>query len=272
LNDTERRWDLPAEPRTIRKFERYPALKKNWAFSLDFLRHLSNRCSGSLSDNVETIAVAGSFGRLEGSSESDADYIMVVNDPQHASITKDKEVLQKAIKEFGVSPPNKSGVFSQPRSKSDLVEPIGKADEKSDELGKRMLLLLESRPIYRVDCFEELLRTLFKKYSEYVSEDPDKEFALLGNDLMRYFRFICVNYQASFWRQNEKWALRNLKLRHSRIVMYSGLLFLIGEASKHGGEAKINRLGQPSTHPLGAACLGLWRESRRWFFSDYGSL
>jgi hypothetical protein len=147
--------------------------------------------------------------------------------------------MRKAIEDYGVSPPNKSGVFSQPRSKAQLIESIGKADETSDEFGKRLLLLLESRPIYRPDFFEALLLDAFNRYSELVTGDPDKEFAFLANDLMRYFRYICVNYQHNFWRQNEKWALRNLKLRHSRIVMYSGLLFLLGEASKYTGEQKV---------------------------------
>lgn len=234
------RWKLPTQPRTIRKFDRYSALQKNWQFSVAFLQDVSERCATSLSPNVETVAIAGSFGRLEGSLESDADYIMVVKDPEDDSISADKEVLQNVIASHGVSPPNKSGVFSQPRSSQQLIEPIGKADERVDELGKRMLLLLESRPVYQAEYFDKLLYQLFGRYSEYIIADQDKEFAFLANDLMRYFRYICVNYQASFWRQNEKWALRNLKLRHSRIVMYAGLLFLLGEASKHAGAAKVN--------------------------------
>jgi hypothetical protein len=239
LGEADTKWELPTVPRTIRKFDRYPALKKNWSFSVDFLDYLSTKCSTGLSSNVETIALAGSFGRLEGSPESDADYIMVVKDPEHASIPTDKELLQKAIEGYGVPPPNKSGVFSQPRSQSQLIDPIGEADEKVDELGKRMLLLLESRPIYHADLFDVLVNKIFEKYANYVTGDTDKEFAFLTNDLIRYFRFICVNYQSNFWRQNEKWALRNLKLRHSRIVMYSGLLFLMGEASKYNDSTKV---------------------------------
>jgi hypothetical protein len=239
LSESEDRWALPPEPRTIQKFDRYPALKTNWSFSVEFLKYLSEKCATGLSDNVETIALAGSFGRLEGSRESDADYIMVVKDPLHSAISADQEILQKSIQDYGVPPPNKSGVFSQPRSQSQLIDPIGKADEKVDELGKRMLLLLESRPIFRAGVFEALVNIVFDKYAKDVMADTDKEFAFLVNDLIRYFRFICVNYQMNFWRQNEKWALRNLKLRHSRIVMYSGLLFLLGEASKYRGSAKV---------------------------------
>ena len=52
------------------------------------------------------------------------------------------------------------------------------------------------------------------------------------NDLMRYFRALCVNYQWDFENDPIKWPIRNVKLRHSRLIMYSGLLFLLGEASK----------------------------------------
>jgi hypothetical protein len=232
-------WDLPPQPRTIRKFDRYAALDRNWKFSVTALETISLFCEGKLSPNVETVALAGSFGRLEGSRESDADYILVVEDTEAATISADKDVLQAAIQSHGIAPPNKSGVFSQPRTRSQLLDPIGKADEKVDELGKRMLLLLESRPIYQPSQFDNLLSEIFSKYANYVIDDPDKEYVFLANDLMRYFRYICVNYQASFWRQNEKWALRNLKLRHSRIVMYAGLLFLLGEASKYTGDNKV---------------------------------
>ncbi len=117
---------------------------------------------------------------------------------------------------------------------------MGEATEKVDQLGKRMLLLLESRWVYDRPRYAALIEELFSKYAQYLKSDSDKEYAFLMNDLIRYFRFICVNYQATFWRENEKWVIRNLKLRHSRVIMYAGLLFLIGEASKYYGEDKIS--------------------------------
>jgi hypothetical protein len=215
------------------------ALEKNWAYSNEFLTHLRKGLSGKLSKNVRTVAIAGSFGRLEGSAASDADYILVVKDSKHKTVQDDQNVIRLAIDEYNVSRPNKSGVFADARTANELLDSVGDARESYDQLGKRMLLLLESRSVYDDREYERLIKDVFSKYAEYPKSDSSKEFVFLMNDLIRYFRFICVNYQASFWRENEKWVIRNLKLRHSRVIMYAGLLFLIGEASKYQKEDKI---------------------------------
>lgn len=92
LSEAAARWELPTEPRSIRKFDRYPALKENWTYSIKFLKYLSETLANRMSDNVETIAIAGSFARLEGSSQSDADYILVVKDPQNPSVSRDQDL------------------------------------------------------------------------------------------------------------------------------------------------------------------------------------
>lgn len=56
-------------------------------------------------------------------------------------------------------------------------------------------------------------------------------YVFLLNDLVRYFRTVCVNNQATSIREPHKRAIRNAKLRHSRIVMYCGLLFALARAS-----------------------------------------
>jgi hypothetical protein len=87
--------------------------------------------------------------------------------------------------------------------------------------------------VYNQPLFDDIIGNLLSQYLEYVKNDPYKEAIVLLNDTIRYFRSICVNYQHSFWNDNSKWVLRNVKLRNSRIIMYAGLLFLILNASKH---------------------------------------
>lgn len=227
-------------PRYVKNFQRYGALRTSWDASKQFLAGLRKQLSSGLSPNVETVAVAGSFGRLEGSKESDGDYILIVGDTADPAMKADTDRIHSAIRGLGVSPPNKSGVFSAPRTHDELVKDIGGISEAADELAKRMLLLLESRPVYGDENFLKIVTSIFERYSKDVTDDPTKEYVFLLNDLIRYFRYICVNYQLNFWRENEKWPIRNLKLRHSRLLMYSGLLFLLGEASKYQDSSKVS--------------------------------
>jgi hypothetical protein len=233
-------FSAPTNPRHVKNFHRYGALRTNWEASKRFLANLREALSSALTTNVETVAVAGSFGRLEGSQASDGDYILIVRDTSAPSLASDTEKIHAAIRKLGVSPPNKSGVFSAPRTQGELVKDIGGLAEEPDELAKRMLLLLESRPVFGDVNFLRIIQSIFEKYAHDVNDDLTKEHVFLLNDLIRYFRYICVNYQLNFWRENEKWPIRNLKLRHSRLLMYSGLLFILGEASKYQDESKIS--------------------------------
>jgi hypothetical protein len=239
---------FPRDPRFIARPERYRALCANWTFSQGALRQLRDGLRTGLPEGVMTIAIAGSFARYEASDQSDADCIIVLEDDPKldAAAVSERAVatVTEHIAALGIPESNPKGVFAVPRRFSELLpEPalgaLGGPDEPSDILGKRMLMLLESRPLFNDDAYRECIDAIFERYAFYVLSDRAKEHLFLLNDLIRYFRFICVNYQSNFEREYEKWPLRNLKLRHSRIVMYMGLLALIGESSKYVDEGKI---------------------------------
>jgi hypothetical protein len=210
--------------------QKYPMLAKSWSFSKNTLQDIENLMSGIGQYTKSCISVAGSFGRFEASPLSDLDYIIISDDEdEYKNVKKSLDDIMQRKK---LKAPNPSGVFSLRIPPSELVDIAGAKNENLDHLAQRMLLLLESKPIYNKQQCEEEQHKILDKYLEYLRDDPDKFPLYLMNDTIRYFRWICVNYQFSFWKEKEKWTLRNIKLRHSRVIMYAGMLLVLLNSSK----------------------------------------
>ncbi len=220
---------------------KFPALEGNWNYSYKSLKNLNLAFNEKLDIDSEktSIVLMGSFGRYEACPFSDIDLVVVSNEKE----TEIKKIRSNALKigrELRFLAPNPKGVFSQVKPIDSSIRDIGshKVDD-SFQLSQRLLLLMESTPVWNKTFYDEIIDRLLERYSYYVIEEPKKEQIFLLNDTIRYFRTICVNYQHSFWKENEKWAIRNIKLNHSRIIMFAGLLFLILNSSKNRTD-KVN--------------------------------
>ncbi len=226
-----RRIKYPSKPIDEMDISKFQTIKANWKFSGMTLEKINERLNDLLDNEEISVAVAGSYGRLEASPNSDLDFIVL-----SYHILKEKKRVLDCIKnvsdELNIGLPNPEGVFSEFISVADFVDKLGSRNDTLECVAQRMLLLMETRPIYNEEVYKDVTDQVLRKYLEYVIQDPKKEVLFLMNDLIRYFRSICVNYQFQFWKEQEKWTLRNVKLRHSRIVLYAGLLFLIMNASK----------------------------------------
>jgi hypothetical protein len=215
----------------------FPALSDNWNRSRERIDQIRSCLNGAgLPRAVRTLAVAGSLGRMEYGESSDCDLLVVLTDAakQNPAIANDAYAcVWYALEPLNLEPPKATGTFASPTSEQHLCDKrnVGAPDEDLRVLAKRLLLLLETQPVYD-DQYDALVAGVVQSYAEgYVDKDPRKEWVFLLNDLMRYFRSLCVNYQWDFRIEPTKWPLRNTKLRHSRLAMYGGLLMLLGQCS-----------------------------------------
>lgn len=229
-------WMICDKPKGIPSISRYHSIQANWEFSARVLSRLRDMMHGEAKawGNDVIVGVAGSLGRFEASTKSDIDCIILTKNKALEPLVRQQ--IANAATELHLSLPKRDGVFSGTSSVEELLSDIGGFTEDLGVLGRRMLMLLEGFPIYNEPGYELSIEGILRKYAEYIVREGHKQFVFLMNDLIRYFREICVNYQNSFWRENEKWPLRNIKLRHSRIVMYAGLLFTLGCASTFSGD------------------------------------
>lgn len=186
----------------------------------------ARRCLEGVPQTPGTCVVAlGSLGRREASPQSDLDLAFFF-DPTRLGRVEADEQRSRAIAALaeGFSIPEKT--FRRPIDAEELVQNVGGRRDSNDRLTYRALLLTEGVDLCG-DADAALVRD--RVFEVYVASHLTRGrfLSLLGNDLHRYYRTVCMDFRYKVEEQDKSWAIRSLKLRHSRKVWHLANLCLL---------------------------------------------
>lgn len=216
------------------------------AGSQALLAAIRRELPGALPPGAAAFAL-GSLGRHEAGAASDLDLAVVYRpgcDP--AEVRGARERLAGRLRGLGLEIPDKT--FQGALALEALLADIGGRNDNNDHLTYRALLLTEGAWLCNAADAAEITDALFGAYAGGAIT-RGRFLSSLSNDLQRYYRTICVDYRFKVESAGKHWALRYLKLRHSRKLWHLANLALFCRAALLPDEVRDAHLAEQLPRP-----------------------
>lgn len=181
------------------------------------------------------VYACGSLGRLEMSEGSDLDLFFILSNDKEGNCCEVSNInkyiffsqMHTINEDLHFPSPSKGGMYWDFICENELLDIGSRKEDYTNSLTARMLMLLESKPLYNDDIYYYLLdKTIQLYFSDYADHQENFYPMYLMNDILRYWYTLTLNYE---YRRdpkdtpNEKYWKR-MKLKFSRLLTCFSLL------------------------------------------------
>ena len=178
------------------------------------------------------VYVTGSYARMEAAPSSDLDLFFVCSgseDGEKLSVVESSLLNSSVInvcRQLDFPEFSKGGEYLSVHYLKDILKRLGSPrDDYLNHFTARMLLLLESKCLFNDILYAETIDNIINAYwADYHEHEKDFRPIFLVNDILRFWRTLCLNYEHNRDRLNNsdekkrKAHLKNLKLKFSRML------------------------------------------------------
>ena len=217
--------------------------------------------AAGVAEGCACVYATGSGGRGEMSGRSDLDiFIVQFEEKTKRPLTNLNEIILKARlieanRKLEFEDFSGDGEYVKSYdAKTDLIDKLGtREDDYKNILTARLLLLLESRPVLNAELYAIVIDAIVANYwRDYVQNSASFLPVFLFNDILRFWKTLCLNYeertgdartdlaQKQLEDQDPKLRgkrrLHNYKLKYSRMLTcYSAIIYLMAGLKRDGG-------------------------------------
>ncbi|MBT3352846.1 MAG: hypothetical protein HOC91_06555 [Nitrospinaceae bacterium] len=153
-------------------------------------------------DNI-TIYTAGSFARFEASEYSDIDLFFLINgkpdDLKEANIDTIRmfAIIVEVVDHMDFPKFSNDGKYLKISFSKEMIDSLGGSDDDYlNHFTSRMLMLLESYPVYGNESYNSIIKEIVSSYFRDYPHHPDSfRPTFLVNDILRFWKTLCLNYE-----------------------------------------------------------------------------
>lgn len=233
------------EYKTI-SIESFPTLANARKYSTEKLSQLREALAKLSLPSTIAIVTTGSFARLEATEHSDLDFFLLIENKgmmvDRQYIDDIKRTIVGIVRRTVGKEPSVDGAFGVWESIDRMLINIGGNADENTKITRRILLLLECDWLSNQKLFDSTRSRLLTRYLD--NKIPQSHIArFLLNDIIRYYRTVCVDFEYKTFEARKDYGIRNVKLRFPRKLLYfSGLLVTAQTAGELDKKAVLEEL------------------------------